>query len=704
MTQILDSLDPDQRDVALALRGPVCVLAGAGTGKTRAITHRIAYGVSTGQYKADGVLAVTFTARAAGEMRTRLRDLGVSGVQARTFHSAALRQLRYFWPRVIGGSVPRLVEHKAQIVADACRRLGFSIDKTAVRDLSSEIEWAKVSRVMADEYPVAAAGVDRPPPAGYDRADIARLIACYEDAKDERGVIDMEDVLWLLAGMLVEHHGVAEQIRSQYRWFTVDEYQDISSLQHFLLEQWLGGREELCVVGDPAQTIYSFAGASPSYLLGFAAEHPRSQVIRLTRDYRSTPQVVSLANDVMAARGRLAAAQTVGALVSQRDAGPEVVLRTYDDDEAEAAGVAARATALIAAGVPAAQIAVLYRTNAQSEVFERAMSEAGVGIQLLGGDRFFSRPDVREAIVRVRGSGIGADLGQSVPELVRDILRTMGWSEQAPEARGAARERWQALNALVALADDREAAAAAVGEPGTVAGFIAELDERAAAQHAPTVDGVTLSTLHAAKGLEWEAVFLVGMSDGLLPWVSGDRPADLAEERRLLYVGVTRARTHLELSWARSRTPGSRAVRQRSRFLAGLWPDDQSGAGQRRGQRVGQPGIGGGAVRQSGALDGSRTGGVLGAGAGARGEGERSEGASGAEVGDDPVLAALLSWRDAQATAAGVRVGVVLPDVVLRAVAAARPQTPEELAAVPGLGQTRLARYGIEIINLTRSR
>ncbi|RYJ00319.1 MAG: ATP-dependent helicase, partial [Actinomycetales bacterium] len=298
---LLDALDPEQRAVATALRGPVCVLAGAGTGKTRAVTHRIAYGIRSGVFRPDHVLAVTFTARAAGEMRTRLRELGASGVQARTFHAAALRQLGYFWPKVVGGAAPRLVEAKAQLVAEAARRVGLPGDRTAVRDLASELEWAKVSLVAPDDYAKAVGVLDRAVPGGHDASALARLMTSYEQVKDERGVIDFEDVLLLLAAMLAERKDVAATVRDQYRHFVVDEYQDVSPLQQYLLDQWLGGRHELCVVGDPSQTIYSFAGATPHHLMSFTRAHPGAQVVRLVRDYRSTPQVVELANRVIAA-------------------------------------------------------------------------------------------------------------------------------------------------------------------------------------------------------------------------------------------------------------------------------------------------------------------------------------------------------------------------------------------------------------------
>ncbi len=285
---ILEALDPEQREVATVTSGPVCVLAGAGTGKTRAITHRIAYGVHSGIYVPQQVLAVTFTARAAGEMRTRLRDLGVGGVQARTFHAAALRQLGYFWPRTIGGAPPALLEHKASLVADAAARLRITVDRPAVRDLSAEVEWAKVSLLTPETYQAAAVRAGRGEPGGFDLATMARLLEVYEQAKTDRGVIDFEDVLLLAGGILAEYPDVAAAVRAQYRHFVVDEYQDVSALQQRLLDAWTGDRDDICVVGDPNQTIYSFTGASPQYLTDFRVRHPSARLVRLVRDYRST--------------------------------------------------------------------------------------------------------------------------------------------------------------------------------------------------------------------------------------------------------------------------------------------------------------------------------------------------------------------------------------------------------------------------------
>jgi len=658
---LLDALDPDQREVALALTGPVCVLAGAGTGKTRAITHRIAYGVRTGVYRPTSVLAVTFTARAAGEMRTRLRDLGVAGVQARTFHAAALRQLGFFWPKVVGGAPPRILEHKAPVVAEAAQRLNLAVDRIGVRDLASEIEWSKVSLVTQDDYVRASTALDRPAPAGFDRQAVARLLDVYEQVKTERGVIDFEDVLLLLAALLESRGDVAAEVRAQYRHFVVDEYQDVSPLQQFLLDQWLGGRKEICVVGDPSQTIYSFTGATPHHLLTFSRTHPQAQVVRLVRDYRSTPQVVGLANRLLAKapRGK-AGGHAPLELVAHRPAGPPVGYVAYDDDDAEASGIAARIGKLIAGGTRPSEIAVLYRTNAQSEPIEQALASAGIGYQVRGGDRFFARRDVRDAILLLRGAGRAAGADEPMPQLARDVLLAVGWAPEPPAARGAARERWDAMQALVALADDLAAAAEREGRQAMLPDLVAELDERASTQHAPTVEGVTLASLHAAKGLEWDAVFLAGMSEGLMPISLAETDAAIAEERRLLYVGITRAREHLELSYARSRNPGGRASRRRTRFLDGLWAGDD-----RPAPRI-----------------------------------ARHPSPVPPEDVDRDLLARLMEWRASVATETAKPAYTVLNEAALQGIAARRPSSIAELARVNGIGPAKIDRFGATLLSI----
>ncbi|GEO93979.1 hypothetical protein KTU01_01020 [Kocuria turfanensis] len=571
--RILAGLDPEQREVATTLRGPVCVLAGAGTGKTRAITHRIAYGIATGVYTPQKVLALTFTARAANEMRNRLRGLGAGGVQTRTFHAAALRQLQYFWPQAVGGPLPGLVEHKARLITEAAQNMRLSTDRAAVRDLAAEIEWAKVSMLTPDTYPSRAARRDMP--LGYEVRTVQRLYQSYEELKTDRHLIDFEDVLLLTVAVLEEDERVAATVREQYRHFVVDEYQDVSPLQQRLLDAWLGGRDDVCVVGDASQTIYSFTGASSRHLLEFPRRHPEARVVKLVRDYRSTPQVVETANRLLAAR-RPGPGSTPGSwatplhLVAQRPDGPRPSWNEYPDDEAEAAGTAARIRDLIDDGVPASEIAVLFRTNGQSQAFETALAEAGIGFQLRGTERFFNRPEVKQAVVQLRTAARAAEASDEPTRLVRDILSSLGYSDRAPRSTGAVRERWESLAALVSLADRMAEDAAARGEQFLLPDLAAELERRTAQQDAPVMNGVTLASLHSAKGLEWDAVFLAGLSEGLVPIGFAETADEIDEERRLLYVGITRAREHLVLSWTLSRTPGGRPTRKPSRFLDGL--------------------------------------------------------------------------------------------------------------------------------------
>jgi len=685
--QVLAALDPEQRAAASAVRGPVCILAGAGTGKTRTITHRAAYGALTGAVPAEAVLAVTFTARAAGEMRTRLRELGVGGVQARTFHAAALRQLGYFWPKVVGGAPPKLVSNKFALVGNAAARARLRPGTGELRDLLSELEWAACSMVSPEDYPKAASTAGRRPP--YDPAVVAQVAQSYADLKQAQGVADFDDLLLLTAAVLEEHRDVAEEFRSRYRSFVVDEYQDVTPLQQRLLEAWLGGRDDVCVVGDAAQTIYSFTGATPEHLLGFTSRYPAAVEVRLVRDYRSTPQVVGLANGVLA---RATPRRAVLELLAQRPPGPPPSFAEHADEPAEAAAVARRCAELTAAGTPASEIAVLYRVNAQAAAYEAALTDAGVPYVVRGGERFFDRQEVREALLLLRGAGRAADedAPAALPDLVADVLRAgLRWQVDAPPpGAGAARERWESLAALHRLAGDL---ARAVPEAG-VRDLVAELEERAAAQHAPTVQGVTLASLHAAKGLEWDAVFLIGLVDGTLPLVHADTPEQVEEERRLLYVGVTRAREHVQLSWALARSPGGRASRRPSRFLDGLHSGVSrvaAGPAPTRATRTTRSGPV--ACRVCGAP-------LLQAV-------ERKLGRCPTcpVDRDEALYDALRGWRSEQAKALGQPAYCVFTDATLTAIAEQRPSTVDGLVAIPGIGPAKVDKFGPDVLGLVNS-
>ncbi len=666
---LLGALDPEQRQVAEALRGPVRVLAGAGTGKTRAITHRIAHGVAEGIYAPTEVLAVTFTTRAAGEMRGRLHRLGAPGVQARTFHSAALRQLRWFWPTTYGGELPTLTESKLALVAAAARRQRLQTDQALLRDLASEIEWAKVSNVGPDDYASVAAARGRAV-AGLDLETVGRLFGGYEETKRSQSRMDMEDVLLLTAGMLAEEARVAAQIRAQYKWFVVDEFQDVSPIQSALLDLWLGGRTEICVVGDPAQTIYSFAGANADYLRDFAKKFPGTTSVELNRNYRSTPEVVEAANTVLAG-----SSTTSVRLRAQRPAGPAVRYVPAPDEVAEAEAVAEAARGLVADGVPTSEIAVLFRINAQSEAFEEALAGRGIPYVVRGAARFFERGEVRQAVTLIRGAAHTDGGATPVAELVRATLGGMGWTPEAPAVRGQTRDRWESLQALVAMAEE----AAAAGDV-TAADFVADLERRASEQHAPAAGGVTLSTLHAAKGLEWDAVFLAGMHDGAMPLSHATTAAEIEEERRLLYVGMTRARVHLSVSWASARAPGGRGNRPPSRFLDRLLPDEARVQPSRpKARRAAH-------CRECGTPLSTAV------------EKKRGRCHDCPASYDEELFERLRAWRKARADEDEVPAFVVFTDATLQLIAEQRPTSAAALLRISGVGPAKLERYGDSLL------
>ena len=680
---LLAALDPEQREVALALRGPVRVLAGAGTGKTRAITHRIAYGVASGVYNPTEVLAVTFTTRAAGEMRTRLRSMGAGAVQARTFHSAALRQVRYFWPKVYGGQPPELTASKIPVVAGAARRNRVDVSQAVLRDLASEIEWAKVSNVRPDDYERLAPGRGREV-NGLDAGTVAHVFASYEELKRDQGRMDMEDVLLIGAALLSEDERVAAEVRRQYKWFVVDEYQDVSPIQSALLDLWLGGRDEICVVGDPAQTIYSFAGADAGYLNGFTRRFPQATNVELVRNYRSTPQVVEAANALL--KGAVTSAVQLRA---QRDAGPSLTWREASDEVAEAEAVAQQVEVLRRDGVPLREMAVLFRINAQSEAFEEALTAKGIPYVIRGAARFFERQEVRQALALMRGEvRSGASETDDLVGQVTAVLSGMGWSTEAPTARGQARDRWESLQALVSQAKDF-AGVPDPEQPPTLAGFVAELDRRAHEQHAPVAEGVTLATLHAAKGLEWDAVFLCGMQEGSMPITYADTPAAVEEERRLLYVGITRARVHLSVSWSLARNPGGQARRRPSRFLTGLRPESVTDRAETGGSRPSRRSGKKAAVCQQcqKPLSSSR---------------ERNRGycADCPVPYDEELFELLRSWRKEQADAQSVPAFVVFSDATLEALAEVKPTDRKGLQSINGIGKTKLDKYADELLRI----
>lgn len=677
---LLDGLDDDQRAVALATAGPVVVYAGAGAGKTRAITHRIAHAVATGEHDPRRSLAVTFTTKAAGELRARLAQLGAPHVAASTFHAAALRQLRHFWSDAVGGEPWAIQASKAKLMAEAAYSVGVQTSSSLLRDLAAEVEWAKVQQLEPATYAAAALGAGRDLP--MDANDVTAAWNAYEDIKRQRAVIDFEDVLLLTVGMLADRPDIAEQIRQRYRWFTVDEFQDVNPLQHRLLELWLGDRDDICVVGDPAQTIYTFAGADPSFLENFTDRWSNATVVRLARTYRCSPQIAAVANQVLAGSRqalRLQSQQPDGAL-------PRVL--DFDDEIAESAGIAAQILQWKESGVALRDIAVLYRTNAQSEPIEHALSDVGIAYTVRGAERFFDRAEIRRAITLVRGQAIALPTAPVI-ETVREILTGLGWNERHEPGGAATREVWEAYSAFLTLAQDVVAATTSA----TLSDLVRELDARLDQQHAPSMEGVTLASLHAAKGLEWKYVVLAGCAEGLLPLAYADGETAIAEERRLFYVGVTRAAEVLICTWARARTAGARASRQPSRFLAAI--DDPLHASAATRSSIRRGAARGERVRTGPAkCRVCRTALTTGV--------ERTLGRCTdcpADF-DEALYERLVLWRLTESRERSVPAYVVFTDATLRAVAEVKPSTSQELSRISGIGAQKLALYGDVLLAL----
>jgi len=551
----LAGLDDHQRVVATTWGGPLCVLAGAGTGKTRALTHRIAYGIQEGHYQPDHVLALTFTAKAASEMGTRLQGLGVRGVAARTFHSAALRQLQHFWPTVAGGRLPDISGSKGRLVAQALESLHLGVDTAILRDIAADIEWRKVHGLTIEQYQTQRQGTPGDVPGGMSIEAMASIHERYERVKDEASRIDFEDVLLATVGLMEENSQVLEKVRAQYSALLVDEYQDVSPLQQRLLDLWIGPREDVVVVGDASQTIYTFAGASSHYLLDFPTRYPGARVVKLEKNYRSTPEIVDAANSVVRGKPGALTLDPVSA------SGEPLHRHVAADDAGEAQYVATVVAEKIGHGVAPDDIAVLMRFGAQSLAIENALRQKSISYRVRGATAFFEEPHIKRAVMEIRGAFVAGVSGNLV-SVVEDILFGLGLGPEAPDHHGAERSRYEDLAALRDLAR-------AQAPNVTLAGFSEELAERSAAGDAPTLGALTLTTVHSAKGREWPVVFMIGLAEGQFPISYARSEEQIEEERRLFYVGITRAQRELYLSFAERSKEGS-SQRQMSRFLEAL--------------------------------------------------------------------------------------------------------------------------------------
>ena len=651
--RLLEDLNPSQRDAVTTTSGPLAIVAGAGSGKTRVISRRAAYAIETGAIPTDQILLVTFTDKAAGEMVGRMASLGHRGVMARTFHAAALAQLRHFWPsRHDGAPLPAILDSKLRLLVPLVGRLPGGYRFTPSKDIADTIEWAKVRRIKPDRW-VAQGGDRAPIPADL----FAGVYRDYERSKAQAGLLDFEDMLVGTVELLEGDAEAAALVRSRKRWFSVDEYQDTNPLSERLLELWLGESRDVAVVGDPDQTIYTFTGATPEFLLGFAERHPGARTVTLAENYRSSPQILELANRLLAVGGR-------GALRATRADGPPPSIRRFSEAEAEVRDIVAWARAVSAEGVAATETAVLVRTNAQLPAIEDALTRAGIAFTVRGG-RFFERREIREALRLLRRDPPSETGDALVAAVERLFVERMGLDDVAADAAspGGARpvtgsegrERAASLELLLSIVEDLAEADPAVG----IDAVLAEMDRRGAAEAEGSAGGVNLLTYHRAKGLEWDAVYLPALDEGTLPIRQAKETEEVAEERRLLYVGITRARRFLVLS-SSSRKP--------SRFLAAIEPPRAGRAPAVAGRRAGGVRVLPGAPIATAAAP------------------------------DDSLLEALRVWRRARASADGVPAYVVFHDTTLAEIADVRPRSLPALRRVRGMGPTKLERYGEEVL------
>ncbi len=637
--EILAGLNPAQREAALAVRGPVAIVAGAGTGKTTTITRRIAWQVRSGAFAVNSILAVTFTEKAASELRGRLRSLGVEGVEARTFHAAALSQLGRLWQPHMGRPLPAVLDSKAPLIASLAASLPPPYKFLPRRELAGEIEWAKNRMIPAERYVGELSAHDHEPPIPADLME--RIYVGYERRKASTRKMDFEDMLSLAILLFDERPAAAEEVRNRYAAFTVDEYQDVNPLQAALLDRWLGGRDEVCVVGDDYQTIYAFTGASPSYLLSFPKQYPAARIVRLEENYRSTPEVLSLANRLAPRLGGFHKR-----LRPTTATGPRPFVRALPDAVVEVDFAAEEVRRLhVEESLPYEEMAVLYRINARSEPFEEALAEAGIPYQVRDG-AFLRRPGPRAVLAR-----LGDEEASDLVAAVERVTDAVGYNPDGEPESDDEATRQADLARMRALAEEF-ARAQHEAEPSR---FRRELEHRFSTER--TGRGVNLLTYHRAKGLEFDAVFLPRLLDSELPFRSGRSRADPEEERRLLYVGITRARRHLYLTWpldGRGPSPFLREI--------GVRPPAEA----RRAAKYGSP-----APAENG-----------------------GEGIGGA------LFARLREWRRRRAAADGVPAYVVFHDSTLSAIAERKPRSRSELGQITGVGPTKLDRYAEDVIAL----
>ncbi|QPK94591.1 ATP-dependent DNA helicase UvrD2 [Actinomyces sp. zg-332] len=664
---LLDDLDDRQREVATTFPGPICVMAGAGTGKTRAITYRIAYAVQQGFYRAENVLALTFTNKAAFEMQERLAKLGITKVQARTFHAAALRQLTHFWAEEMGYDLPRILENKANIMTIVANNLSLKLDGAAIRDLSAEIEWAKVSIIPSSEYAQTVTELGRTIPYVKTAQEMQSIFEMYEKVKTNMGVIDFEDVLILLIGLFKTYPYILQEVHKQYRYFIVDEFQDVSLLQQTLLDLWVKNPSNLCVVGDTAQTIYSFAGADPSFLVNFSTKYENTKKIVLDKNYRSGKQIIALANSVIAEAKYKKNKLPSVMLYPNKESDNFVEYNTYFDEANEAENTVAQIRQLLAKNINPSSIAILYRTNAQSQYFENYLSDSEIPYIIKNGTKFFSRPEIREAIKMMKKVVLVTPKEQATV-VIDNVLSMLGWRVDSTNLTGSSKEKWDNLNVLRNLAIKEKNIYVHIEQ------FYNYLVTRMQSQTELEKEGVVLSSLHSCKGLEWDYVFLVGMQEGIMPISLAKTDDQIEEERRLLYVGITRAREKLYISNYLSRQKSIRNTNSASdknitRFLLKHWNEELSKTTTfKKEKRL------------------EKDSGVLG------------------EYGESTqyIYKLLSDWRDYISQEESIPKDKIIKESALIAIAVAKPKTIKHLEIIRGVTKTFIYNHGSEILRLIR--
>jgi DNA helicase-2/ATP-dependent DNA helicase PcrA len=666
----LDHLDPEQRAVAEAVRGRVVVIATAGSGKTRAITYRIANAVHTRTHDPATGLALSFTTRAANQLKRRVTELGVENLTTATIHAAALRQLNFFWPRVFGGNAWKVGNNRANVIDEVTNKLGLDLSSLGRRTLLSEIDWAKASGLDAASYQELDRSL-----TDIDSKTIGEIWGRYEDLCHTRRVIDFDDVLSLTVGMLSSRPDVVSEVRRRYTWFTVDEYQDITPLQNALLQLWVGERAELCVVGDPAQTIYSFAGAQANYLKSFAEEHPDATLIELVRTYRCPPAVVSAANSLMASQPDAAVS-----MVSQRDIPGTFTVSSYADEASEAQAIAVHIADLLQKGTDPREIAILLRINSMSEVFERALDELRIPYSVRGGARFFDRREIKQALLQLKAFSF-SDTSMPLVDAVRTVLGNVGWQPSPPAGQSEAKESWEALSGLLALAQDVEDSG-----KNSMQDFFEVVAQRTMAQDHPTAATVMVTTMHAAKGLEWQHVFVPSVNEGVLPFIQNAKPHEIDEERRLLYVAITRASAAAYVSSTQQRFTQPALP---SRFLAELGQTAIAVAPVARVVKPEKPEV-------LTVMRCSNCGaGLLEPVEQATLTCKKCPDKRSAEL-----SAALREWRDETAAQLDHIPWLLLSDVTIDALSALKPEDFESLAQVSGMREHKVQQFGAEILTL----